>query len=87
MAVYDKYLTEAKLDAIDRKVVATLEKKFGVKIKKMDVRKKVVIQLKDGIDENEFENFSLIDGINDFLEKAYGTGIVTHDFDKFMVEQ
>lgn len=85
MKTYKKYLTEAKT-VNDSNIARQLSKRFGVKVRKLDVKKKVVFHLAEGIDEGDFANFDLIDGINDFLEKTYD-GIVKHDFNKFTVEQ
>ena len=71
MELYKRYLTEAVTN--DKALAKQLEKGFGVKIKKMKVRKIVEFELKDPLDEEEMSNWDTIDGITKFLEKKLGS--------------
>lgn len=84
--IYEKYINEGK-SIDDNRVAATLQKKFGVKVKKLDVRKIVTFTLAEGIDESDFANFDLIDNIHAFLKKTYGSASTEHAWNKFVVEQ
>jgi len=84
--VYEKYITEGK-NVDDNKVARTLQKQFGVKVKKIDVRKIVTFTLAEGIDESDFANFKLIDDIHAYLKKTYGSAITKHEYNRFYVEQ
>lgn len=84
--IYEKYIKEGK-NIDDNKVAKLLQKQFGVKVKKMDVRKIVTFTLAEGIDESDFANFKLIDDIHAFLKKTYGSSVTEHAWNKFVVEQ
>lgn len=79
----DKYLKEGKENSIAR----MLEKKFGVKIKKVDVKRRITFTLAKGIDEDDFDNFGLIDNIHKTLKKTFKPATTEHDYNKFIVEE
>lgn len=83
-----KNLIESKLDPADKNAAKSIQKVYP-DIKFKDITRKAVItfKMKDFIDENDFNNFSKIDGIMAFLKKQYKGAIVKHDFDKFIVEE
>jgi len=84
--IYEKYITEGK-NVDDNKVARELQKQFGVKVKKVDVRKIATFTFAEGIDEKDFANFDLIDNIHAFLKKTYGSAATEHAWNKFVVEQ
>ena len=47
-----------------------------VKVKKIDVKKKIIFQLSDYVDEQDFENFPKIDALDKFIKKKYKDSIV-----------
>jgi len=85
--IYEKYMLEEGKSIDDNKIARMLQKQFGVKVKKVDVRKIATFTLAEGIDENDFANFKLIDDIHAFLKKSYGSASTEHAWNKFVVEQ
>ena len=83
-SVVDKYISEA---TSENTVARMIQKNFGVKIKKVDVKRRIVFQLAKPIDENDFDSFDKIDGIHDLLKKAYRNSTTEHDYDRFIVEE
>ena len=83
-----KNLIESKADPADKAAVKAIEKTYP-EVKFTEVSRKAVItfKMKNYIDENDFDNFAKIDAILKFLKKKYKGALVTHDFDKFIVEE
>ena len=71
----------------DRNAVQAFKKKYAIQVKNVNKISKITFFLPRGIDEDEFENFDTIDGIMADLKKIYPGSIVTHDYDKFTVEE
>lgn len=83
-----KNLVESKVDPDDASAVKSIEKTYtDVKFKEVTRKSTITFKMKKDIDENNFDNFAKIDGILAFLKKRYKGSIVTHDFDKFIVEE
>lgn len=83
-----KNLVESKVDPADKSAAKAIEKTFpDVKFKDISRKAVITFKMKNFIDENDFDNFAKIDGILDFLKKKYKGAIVSHDFDKFIVEE
>lgn len=81
-------LVESKLDPVDKKAAKSIEKAYpDIKFKEITRKAVITFKMKDFIDENDFDNFAKIDAIMDFLKKQYKGAIVSHDFDKFIVEE
>lgn len=80
----EKYITEGTQE---NTVARMMQKQFGVKVKGVDVKRKIVFQLAKGIDENDFDKFDLIDDIISFLKKKFKGSTVKHDFDRIVVEE
>jgi len=87
MLIEDK-LSEYLVNSGKEKAIARSFKKLhGVDVKKVDIQKVTTYFLKDGIDENKWDNFNLIDDIHKMLEKIYPNSLITHDFDRFRIEE
>jgi len=74
-------IQEAYVDSIinessEMQVKKAIEKVFPVKVKKVDIKKKLIFHLSDFIDDEELENFSKIDAIEDLIKKKYKDSIV-----------
>jgi hypothetical protein len=80
----EKYITEA---TADNTVAKMIQKEFGVKVKKINVKRKITFQLSEPLDERKFSNFDKIDGIHELLQKYYKGSTTEHDWDKFVVEE
>jgi len=83
-----KNLIESKVDPADKAAAKAIEKAYpDVKFKEIARKSVITFKMKNFIDENDFDNFAKIDGIMAFLKKKYKGAIVSHDFDKFIVEE
>jgi hydroxymethylglutaryl-CoA reductase len=49
---------------------------FPVKVKKVEMKRKIVFHLSDFVDEENFDNFDKIDTVTDFIKKKYKDAIV-----------
>ncbi len=83
MDLVDKYLIEGKENAVAKMI----HKQFGVKVKKVDIKRRIVFTLAKGIDEGDFDSFKVIDDIHALLKKTFKPASTEHDFDKFIVEE
>ena len=63
------------------------KRKFGVEVEKVEKVSTTTYFLKSGIDENDWNNFNLIDDIHKMLEKQYPNSLITHDYDKFIIKE
>ncbi len=79
----EKYITEATSE----NAVAKMMLKKGVRVKKVDVKRKITFHLAKGIDEKDFNNMDLIDDIHELLKKAFKGSTSKHDYDRFTVEE
>ena len=79
----EKYITEA---TSENTVAKMIQKQFGVKVKKVEVKRKIVFHLTKGIEE-DFDNIDLIDDIHALLKKAFRGSVTKHDYDRFIVEE
>ena len=80
----DKYITEA---TSENAVAKMIEKKFGIKIKKVEMKRMITFHLSKPIDENDWDNFDKIDGIHDLLKKSFKGSTTEHEYDKFIVKE
>ena len=80
----EKYITEA---TSENAVAKMLLKDFGVKVKKVDVKRKIIFHLTKHLDENDFEDMNKIDDIHTLLKKAFKGSTTKHDYDRFIVEE
>jgi len=62
-------------------------KKLSIPIKNVVVKREIVFTLKNGIDEQDWNNFNLIDDIHRMLKKIYTKALITHDYDQFIVKE
>lgn len=53
----------------ETQIAKTLEKIFGVKVNKVEVRRKITIGFRPLIDQEDFDSFDKIDAFEDFVEK------------------
>ena len=79
----EKYITEA---TSENAVAKMIQKQFGVRVKKVEVKRKIVFTLTKGIEE-DFDNIDLIDDIHALLKKSFKGSITKHDYDRFIVEE
>lgn len=80
----EKYITEA---TSENAVAKMIQKQFDVKVKKVEVKRKIIFALGKHLDENDFEDMDKIDGIHKILKKSFKGSITKHDYDKFIVEE
>ena len=72
-AYVDSILNESS----EKLVSQAISKVFpAVKVKKVEMKRKIVFHLSDFVDEEELDNFSKIDAINEFIKKKYKDAIV-----------
>lgn len=53
----------------ETQVAKALEKVFGVKVQKVEVRREIEIRFRPMIDQEDFDNFDKIDAFEEFVEK------------------
>jgi len=71
-AYQDSILNESSEMAVKK----AIEKVFPVKVKKVDVKRKIIFHLSDFVDEEDFDSFGKIDAVTDFIKKKYKGSIV-----------
>ena len=74
-------IQEAYVDSIinessETQVKKAIEKVFSVKVRKVDVKKKLIFHLSDFVDDEDMDNFGKIDAIEDLIKKKYKDSIV-----------
>lgn len=57
-------------------VKSSIEKLFSVKVNKIDIKKKIIFNLSDFVDDEDFDNFKKIDTIEKFIKSKYKNSIV-----------
>jgi len=85
MLIEDKlndYLTES----VEKNTINAF-KKLNVPIKKVELKREIVFTLKNGVDEQDWNNFNLIDDTIRMLKKVYPKAIIEHDYDRFIVKE
>ena len=85
MKIEDKlndYLTES----IEKNTINAF-KKLNISIKKVELKREIIFTLKNEIDEQDWNNFNLIDDIHKMLKKTYPKAIIKHDYNKFIVKE
>jgi len=75
--IQEAYVNSILSESSESQVSSTIAKVFpNVKVKKVDVKRKIIFHLSDFVDEGDFDNFSKIDTIQDFIKKKYKGSIV-----------
>ena len=65
-------------------VKTAIEKIFPVKVKKVDVKRKIVFELSSFIDNEDFDNIGKMDAIEEFIKKKFKNSIVS--FNGYTIE-
>ena len=60
--IQEAYVNSILSESTERQVSQAISKIFPVKVKKVDVKKKLIFHLSDFVDEEDFDNFDNIDG-------------------------
>ena len=64
-------------ESSERQVSQAISKVFpNVKVKKVDVKRKLIFHLSDFVDNEDFDNFSKIDAVDNFIKKKYKDAII-----------
>lgn len=74
--IQEAYETSILSESAERQVSQAITKLFDVKVKKIDVKKKLVFHLSDFVDNEEFDNFDKIDAVDAFIKKKFKDAIV-----------
>jgi len=74
--IQEAYVNSILSESVERQVSQAISKVFPVKVKKVEMKKKVVFHLSDFVDEEDFDNFDKIDAVTDFIKKKYKDAIV-----------
>lgn len=74
--IQEAYVNSILSESAERQVSQAISKIFPVKVKKVDVKKKLIFHLSDFVDEEDFDNFDKIDAVTDFIKKKYKDAIV-----------
>lgn len=82
-AYEDSILSESS----DMAIKKAIEKVFPVKVKKMETKRKIIIHLSDFIDNEDFDSFSKIDAVEDFIKKKIKNSIVNFNGRTIEIEE
>jgi hypothetical protein len=75
--IQEAYVNSILSESSERQVSQAIAKVFpNVKVNKVDVKRKIIFHLSDFVDEEDFDSFSKIDTIQDFIKKKYKGSIV-----------
>ena len=75
--IQEAYLNSVLSESTEKQVSQIISRVFPtVKVKKIEMKRKIVFHLSDFIDDEELNNFSNIDAINEFIKKKYKDAIV-----------
>ena len=75
--IHEAYVNSILSESSEKQVSSAIAKVFpNVKVKKVDVKRRIIFHLSDFVDEEDFDNFSKIDAIQDFIKKKYKGSIV-----------
>jgi len=89
MKSFKEIITEGKAQSSDKSnaksIIKSIPELKGVQ--SIDSKRTVIFKFKEGLDENNFDNFNKIDKIIAFLKKQYPGSIVKHDFNTFTVKE
>jgi hypothetical protein len=71
-AYEDSILNESS----ETQIKSAIEKLFSIKVKKIEIKRKIIFHLSDFVDDEDMDNFSKIDAIEDMIKKKYKDSIV-----------
>lgn len=75
--IQEAYVNSILSESSESQVSSAIAKVFpNIKVKKVDVKRRIIFHLSDFVDEEDFDNFSKIDTIQDFIKKKYKGSIV-----------
>ena len=74
--IQEAYVNSVLSESTESQVSQAISKVFPVKVRKVEMKKKVVFHLSDFVDEEDFDNFDKIDAVTDFIKKKYKDAIV-----------
>jgi len=80
--IQEAYVNSILNESTEKMVASAIDRVFAskpgsiAKVKKVDVKRKIIFHLSDFVDEEDFDNFSKIDAIQDFIKKKYKGSIV-----------
>ena len=63
-------------ESSETQIKSAIEKLFSVKVKKIEIKRKLIFHLSDFVDDEDMDNFSKIDAIEDLIKKKYKDSIV-----------
>lgn len=68
-------------------VKKAIEKVFNLKVNKVLTKRKIIFHLSSFVDESDFDSFSKIDAVQDFIKKKYKDSIVNFKGKTIEVEE
>lgn len=74
--IQEAYETSILNESAENQVSQAITKVFSVKVKKIELKKKIVFHLSDFVDEGDMDNFSKMDAVTDFIKKKYKDAII-----------
>lgn len=72
--IHEAYLSI--VEGSEVQVAKAIEKLFGVKVKKTEVKCKTILKLSGYVDEAEMDNWQKIDALTKFIKSKYKDAIV-----------
>jgi hypothetical protein len=70
--IQEAYENSILNESADRQVSQVISKVFpNVKVKKVEMKRKIVFHLSDFVDEEDFDSFDKIDAVTNFIKKKY----------------
>ena len=74
--IQEAYVNSILSESVERQVSQAISKVFPVKVRNVEMKKKVIFHLSDFVDEEDFDNFDKIDAVTDFIKMKYKDAIV-----------
>lgn len=75
--IQEAYENTILSESTERQVSQAITKVFpNVKVKNVEMKRKIIFHLSNFVDEEEFDNFDKIDAIDDFIKKKYKNAII-----------
>jgi hypothetical protein len=74
--ILEAYVNSILSESSENQVSKAISKVFPVKVKKIEMKRKIIFHLSDFVDEENFDNFDKIDSVTNFIKKKYKDAIV-----------
>ncbi len=74
--IQEAYENSILNESAEMQIKKAIEKVFPAKVKKTEVKRKIIMHLSDFVDNEDFVNFDKIDAVEEFIKKKIKGSIV-----------